>query len=117
MMKSGIEDAKEEKQAILGEFKIQEDVRMRNRLPGYGDFRGFDFPIGKNLAAIPNRSYRGFAKPSWSTPKHHLFIAHIRKKSLISIMELTMRNKIGEFTQERLFQRVAAIPISRKSMS
>ena len=39
MMKSGIEDNREVNQALLGEVKIQDDVKMYRRLRGYDYFR------------------------------------------------------------------------------
>ena len=66
---------------IVGEFKIQEDVKMHIQLPDYYDFRGFGSPNETDLAAIANRLYGRFAKPSCPTLKLHLFIAYIPKNT------------------------------------
>ena len=95
MLKSGIEDAPEVNQALLGEFKIREDVKMRIRLPGYGDFRGFDFRGEADLSEIPKRVYEGFAKPPWPSLKHHILIAHIPKKLFKALSELRMQDNKG----------------------
>ena len=86
---------------------------MRIQLPGIVDFLGFNLPIEADLAAISNRVYRGFAKPPWSTLKHHLFNAHIPKKSFKSVCELCIQDRKDEFKQERLLQRVSEIHIPR----
>ena len=56
-MKSGVGNTAEPDQALLGEFKIQEDVKMYSRRPEYYDFRGFYLNIETYLAAISKRVY------------------------------------------------------------
>ena len=80
---------------------------MYMKFPGYYDFRGLDLSIATYMAAISNRLYEGFAKPPWGTRKHHLLSSHIPKKFFKSLIGLCVRDKEDEFTQWRLFQRVA----------
>ena len=44
-------------QLLLGEFKIQGDVKMYGRLHGYDDFLVFDLSIAMELAAISKRTF------------------------------------------------------------
>ena len=46
MPRSSFGDTRKVNQLLLGGFKIQEVVKMYIHLPGYYDFRGFDFPNG-----------------------------------------------------------------------
>ena len=63
MLKANLGNPPELNQALLDEFKIQDDVKMYIQLPGYGDFHGFDLPNGAELAAISQTFFTGFAKP------------------------------------------------------
>ena len=113
MHRARIDSEKEVAQILLGEFKIQEDVKMSVQFPDYDDFRGSDFPNEADLASISMRGYGGYAQPSRPTLKRHLFMAHIPKKSFNALKNLRMGDKKGEFNQDRLFRRVAEIHISR----
>ena len=57
MAKSSLRNRWEVNQAMIGEFKIQEDVEMRSQLPGYGDFRGSYLRSESDTAEIPRRIY------------------------------------------------------------
>lgn len=113
MPKSGICDTQAANRVLLDALKIPEGVEMYMQLPDYYDFHGFDLPSKADLSAISKRIYEGFAKPSWPTLKHHLFIAHIQKKSFKAIMGICSQDKKGGFRHERLARRAAKIHISR----
>ena len=112
MMTPSIENPHGLNHAILAEFTIQEDDKMYIGLPDYYDFRCFGWPKSCDLAAISNRSYEGFPRPSRLTLKHHLIIMRMPKKSFKSIWGIPSVCKKGEFKQKRLFQRVGKISIS-----
>ena len=42
MVKSGLRDTQEVNQVLIGDVKIQSDVRRYMQLHDYDDFRGFD---------------------------------------------------------------------------
>ena len=46
MMKSGIGDTQDASQVLLGEFNIQQDVKMYIQLHDYGDFRVLSWRTG-----------------------------------------------------------------------
>ena len=73
----------------------------------------FRFAERGGFSGDSEASLWGFPKPPWPTLKHHLFRAFIPRKLFRSLRDLRVRDKNGEFKQERLFRRVAKIPISR----
>ena len=113
MLKSAIGDTAEVHQAILDEFKIQEDVKMYIQLPDYDDFLGFYLPSESALAAISNRAYAGFLKMTWSTLKHHLLSSFTPKKLLRPHAGTLRARYKGAFKQGILFLGISNIRISR----
>ena len=115
MQKSGIGYIREVNRELLGDFKIQEDVKMYMQLPDYDDLRGLDLPGETDLTGISKRIYGGFGKPSWLTLKRHLFRPHIQTQLFKAISEICIQDKKAEFKKERLFRRVSKIHLSRTS--
>ena len=98
---------------FLGEFKIQEEVKMISQLPDYDDFRGPGLPKDGALASVSKRAYGRFRKPSRQEVKHLLFNIQIRKKLCTSIREIAMADRKDGFKQNRTLRRVDYIPISK----
>ena len=67
--------------------KVRGPVKTHIQLHGYDDLRRFNSPIETDLAAIPERIYGGFPKPSWLACKRRLFSMLIPQKWLGSISE------------------------------
>ena len=63
---------------------------------------------------IPNKIYGRFSKPSWLTPKHHLFVMRMHKKLFKAIRKYLWAVRY-EFQKERVLRRVAKIHISKTS--
>ena len=93
ILKSGIKDTRDANQALLDEFKIQEDVEMYIQLPEYYDFRGFDRPIETDSAVIPKRVFGLFPKHTWSALKRHLFNTFAPKILLRALRALFAKYK------------------------
>ena len=58
MAKSSLRNPQGKNRVLLGEFKIQEDVKTYIQLTDYGDFQGFDLPNGFGQAAISEKIAR-----------------------------------------------------------
>ena len=88
---------------------------MYSQLPDYDDFRGYDLGIDEQLERAATLIFANFHKPSWQTLKHHLFTAKAPRKLFRKIKLLSENDKKDEFKQERMFGRVAKIPIANTS--
>ena len=86
---------------------------MYSKLPDYGDFRRFDLSNEMELSATSQRIFAGFPETPWLTLKRHLFNMRIPGKLFKAIRAKSTNDKKDEFTQERLFQRVDKVHISR----
>ena len=64
-------------QLLLGEFKIQENVKIFGQLRDFDYFRRFDLEEEGYLSTVSKRIYGGFRKPFRQTTKHRLFNMHI----------------------------------------
>ena len=89
------EDTHGANQVLLGEFKIQEDVKMYTQLPDYGDFGGFYLARETDMAVISKRAYGRFAKPPRPTLKHRLFNAFDSEEIESPLRSLCARGKKG----------------------
>ena len=54
MLKASLVSYPELDHALIGEFKIQDDVKMYSQLSDYEDLEGSDLSNEMELAAIPN---------------------------------------------------------------
>ena len=112
MLKSNLEESNEVNAVLRSEFPLQEDVKLYSPLPDYDDFRGYDLRIDGQLEKAADLTYANFHKPSWQTLKHHLSTSKVPQKLFRGIKILAENDKKDEFKQERMFGRVAKIPIS-----
>ena len=85
---------------------------MYTQLPDYDDCQGYDRGVCGNLSQVDRGIYANFHKPSWQTWKHHLLTAKNRKESFRELKSVAGNGKNGDFEQERMFGRVAKIPIA-----
>ena len=113
--KSSREDPQEVNQAILGDFKIQEDVKMHSQLLGYDDFGVLFLESESDLAAISKRLCEVSPNPSRLTLKRHLFSANMPTKLLNPVGGISLCGKKDEFQKERLFRREDMIQIPKKT--
>ena len=112
MLRSELEESNEANAVLRSEFSQQEDVKLYSQLPDYDDFRGYDLGIDEQLELAATLIFANFHKPSWQTLKHHLFTAKVPQKLFRKIKILAENDKKDEFKQERMFGRVAKIPIA-----
>ena len=112
MAKSSLGNPHGANQALLDEFKTQEDVQMYTQLTDYGEFRGSDLSSEMELAATPNGISAAFAKQSWLTLKHHLFNTHVPQELFKAIREISTIDKKDQFKHDRLFRGICKISIS-----
>ena len=113
MLRSSLDNGKEAHLAISDNFKHQEDVKLYIQLPDYGDFRGYDLGRGDTLNQVGRKIYGNSHKSSWQTLKHRLFSAITPSKLFRDAKAIAENDKKkGDFSQERMFTRVAKIPIT-----
>ena len=62
MLKASLESCPEANRALLGEFKIQEDVKMYTQLPDCDNIHRFDLSSEMDLSAISKRIPDGLSK-------------------------------------------------------
>ena len=67
--------------------------------------------MGGILHHVAQRMYANFHKPSWRTLKHRLFSVKVPKEIFRKLKSISGNDKEGDFKQERMFGRVAKIPI------
>ena len=85
---------------------------MYTQLPDYGDFQGYDLGRDGALNHVGRKLYANFHKPPWRTLKRHSLSAEIAKELFIEIDAIAEKTKKGDRKQERMFGRVAKIPLA-----
>ena len=88
---------KEDHAILGGGFKNQEDLEMYGQVPDYGEFHRYDMRIDSESSQVGEKIYADFHKPSWQTPKRHLFLAGIPQKLSRHLKILAGGDKKDEF--------------------
>ena len=115
MLRSNLEESNEANAVLRSEFSQQEDVKLYSQLPDYDDFRGYDLGIDEQLERAATLILLTFINLPGELRSIIFPRQRCRGELLRNLRFWPKAIKKDEFKQERMFGRVAKIPIANTS--